>query len=474
MKAIHLSKRGKLFLLIGFLAVFIAVLLAYFIMRPKVLFLNNHPTVEINETYDAAANIKKVRGGSPDEVTCDLSKVDYTKLGKYTITYTYHKRHYNLKLEVIDSIPPTFDTKEIEIDAKMPVTPEMFVENIQDATATTVSFKDKYTFDTQGDMTITIVVKDEGGNETCKDVLVHVLPEDTTPPEIHESNTITLMQDAQFDPLSDVLVSDNQDPAPQIQCDASKLNLSKIGDYEITYTATDRSGNQTTYTRTIHVIERKAIGNNHTSETKTVYLTFDDGPSQNTGKILEILDHYQVKATFFVTGNGQNYNHYIKEAHDKGHTIGLHTYSHQYSSVYSSINAYFSDLDQIGDMVEGLIGERPHFIRFPGGSSNTVSKKYCPGIMSELVKEVIDRGYQYYDWNVSSNDANGNTMPVQTIIDGATSGKSKNLVILFHDSASKTTTVEALPAIIEYYQNQGYTFSGIDDNAYTAHHGVNN
>ena len=91
-------------------------------------------------------------------------------------------------------------------------------------------------------MTITVIVEDEGGNETSQDVMVHVLPEDTTPPEIHESEEITLMQDAEFDPLSDVAVTDNQDPSPQITCDSSKLDLSTIGDYEITYTATDRSG----------------------------------------------------------------------------------------------------------------------------------------------------------------------------------------------------------------------------------------
>lgn len=474
MKVVHLSKRGKLFILISFLILIISILALYLILRPKILFNSNHPTVEINETFDALSNVKKVRGGSTDDVTCDLSNVDYTKLGKYTITYSFGKHQYDLKLEVIDSTPPTFDTKELEIDAKMPLTPDMFVENIQDATATSVEFKEKYPFDTEGDFTITLIVKDEGGNETSQDVLVHVLPEDVTPPEIQEVSDITLMLDAQFDPLSDISVSDNQDPAPQISCDTSKLNLNKIGDYTITYTAVDRSGNQSSYTRTIHIIERKTIGHNYASETKTVYLTFDDGPSENTGKILDILDRYQVKATFFVTGNGQKYNHHIKEAHDKGHTIGLHTYTHQYSEVYSSVNAYFDDLDKISDMVEEITGERSHYIRFPGGSSNTVSKKYCKGIMTELSKEVIERGYQYYDWNVSSNDANGNTMPTQTIIEGATSGKSDNLVILFHDSPSKTTTVEALPTIIEYYQNQGYTFAPIDDSTYTSHHGINN
>ena len=141
---------------------------------------------------------------------------------------------------------------------------------------------------------------------------------------------------------------------------------------------------------------------------KVVYLTFDDGPSENTKKIMDILAKYDAKATFFVTGRNQDYNYLIKDAYNAGHTIALHTYSHEYSTVYASVDAYFDDLNKVGQMVKKEIGFVPHYIRFPGGSSNTVSRRYCQGIMSTLTKEVVEKGYQYYDWNGDSTDASGN------------------------------------------------------------------
>ena len=175
-----------------------------------------------------------------------------------------------------------------------------------------------------------------------------------------------------------------------------------------------------------------------------------------------------------MTGNGQKYNKYIKEAHQKGHTIGLHTYSHNYKQLYSSVDAYFDDLTKVGNMVKEQIGFVPTYIRFPGGSSNTTSRKYCKGIMSTLVKEVQNRGYQYYDWNGDTEDATGNNVSVSRIVRAATSSKSNNIMILAHDTQAKDTTVQALPQIIEHYQKLGYTFRGIDDSSFTPHHGVNN
>lgn len=216
----------------------------------------------------------------------------------------------------------------------------------------------------------------------------------------------------------------------------------------------------------------KPVGTTEQSEEKVVYLTLDDGPSENTQKVLDILDQYNCKATFFVTGEMPEYKDMIKVAYDKGHTIGLHTYSHTYSKVYASVDAYFEDLDQIGQMVKDEIGYVPCFIRFPGGSSNTVSAKYTSGIMSELVKEVQERGYQYYDWNASSGD--GATKTTQELIQQATSYHSNNLILLCHDAQAKDTTVEALPSIIEYYQSQGYVFKALDRDSFVAHHSVNN
>ena len=135
---------------------------------------------------------------------------------------------------------------------------------------------------------------------------------------------------------------------------------------------------------------------------KTCYLTFDDGPSDNTLKILDILDKYKVKATFFVMGTGKL--SYVKKIHDAGHTVALHTYSHDYSKIYRSQKAYFEDLEKIGAAVKKYTGEDAKVIRFPGGSSNTVSRSYCKGIMTALSKETANRGYVYFDWNVDSTD----------------------------------------------------------------------
>ena len=245
-------------------------------------------------------------------------------------------------------------------------------------------------------------------------------------------------------------------------------DFSKVGTYETVVVVSDEVGNSAEKNATIKVIEP--------SNEKIVYLTFDDGPSENTLKILDILDRYNAKATFFVTGeNGgsQNYRNLIKEAHDRGHTIALHTYTHDFA-IYKSVDTYFDDLNKVGNMVKDIIGHFPRYIRFPGGSSNTISRNYCKGIMSTLVDEVHKRGYEYYDWNVGSGDASGNNVAESKIIKNATGYSMKEINILMHDTAAKDTTVAALDDIIEHYAAKGYVFKGIDDNSFAPHHGTNN
>lgn len=209
--------------------------------------------------------------------------------------------------------------------------------------------------------------------------------------------------------------------------------------------------------------------------TKTVYLTFDDGPSSNTQPVLDILDQYGIKATFFVTGLNPDYLHMIRECYARGHTIGMHTYTHDYAQVYSSMDAYWSDLAQIGEVVEEQIGYVPCFIRFPGGSSNTVSANYTLGIMSELAQEVVAEGYQYYDWDASCGDGADHT--ADELVDATMADTSygyQSIVFLMHDGAGKETTVEALPRIIEYFESEGYTFAPLDRQTCVPHHGIGN
>lgn len=213
----------------------------------------------------------------------------------------------------------------------------------------------------------------------------------------------------------------------------------------------------------------------HSNGEKTLYLTFDDGPSANTEKILDILDKYGAKATFFVTGHEPEYRPMIAEAYRRGNTIGMHSYTHDYATIYQSEDAFFSDLDQVAEVVKEQIGYVPYLTRFPGGVSNTVSESYCPGIMTALATDLQARGYQYYDWNVSSSDASGNKVPVETLVQSSCAyGTFTNVILLCHDSGAKTTTVEALPQIIEYYQSQGFVCKAIDRSTVVVHHHINN
>ncbi len=207
------------------------------------------------------------------------------------------------------------------------------------------------------------------------------------------------------------------------------------------------------------------------SKGKTVYLTFDDGPSPYTSEILDILDKYGVKATFFVV-NGK-YNSTMKDIVKRGHSIGLHTYTHNYSKIYASDSAYFDDLQKISDVVKKETGTETRLMRFPGGSSNTISKKYSEGIMTRLTKSVLEKGYVYFDWNCSNGDADGaDTVAKQLSFCSKFPKNAKNIVLLMHDT--KKVTMEALPHIIEYYKSCGMEFAALTPSTEIVNHPVFN
>lgn len=189
---------------------------------------------------------------------------------------------------------------------------------------------------------------------------------------------------------------------------------------------------------------------------RQVYLTFDDGPSSNTDQILDILKEYDVKATFFVVGKTDERSvKAYQRIVDEGHTLAMHSYSHKYDEIYESKEAFAKDLNSLQEYLYETTGVWPRIYRFPGGSSNTVSKVD----MQELIEYLTDIGITYFDWNVASGDAVSRTLPAETIVDNCLSGieKQKESVILMHDASNKGTTVEALPRIIEAIQERGDT-----------------
>ena len=213
-----------------------------------------------------------------------------------------------------------------------------------------------------------------------------------------------------------------------------------------------------------------------TSNGKSIaYLTFDDGPSNITHSVLDILKKYNVKATFFVINSG-NYNKAtLQREVNEGHTIGLHAYDHNYAIAYKDDNSYLDGIDKLRAKVKADTGFDSHYIRFPGGSSNTISKRYSKGIMSRITKTAKQRGYKYYDWNVDDDDA-GRARTADDCYNNVIKELRPNRsnIVLMHDFGTNKKILEALPRIIEYCQKNGYKMLPIDDNTPEIHHGISN
>ena len=243
------------------------------------------------------------------------------------------------------------------------------------------------------------------------------------------------------------------------------------GTYEIVYSISNNAGEVISATRTV-VVEPVEPPATVQPDEYTIYLTFDDGPGPYTAQLLDLLKAYNVKATFFVTCLNSKYADMVGRAYEEGHTIGVHSATHDYYEIYASEQAFFDDFNRAEAMIYEQTGSYTKLFRFPGGSSNTVSR-FNPGIMSRLAQSMNNMGYQYYDWNVSSGDAgettNTNTV-VENIINGCTGRKAS--VVLQHDI--KDYSVAAVEQVILWGMQNGYTFRALDLSSPTAHHRIAN
>ena len=243
------------------------------------------------------------------------------------------------------------------------------------------------------------------------------------------------------------------------------------GDYYISYSLVSGSGETVSTTRCVRVLPQP-MPEIIIPEGRSIYLTFDDGPGPYTGRLLDILSAYGVPATFFVTAADSRYYDLIGRAYREGHSVGVHTSTHNYSQIYSSEDAWFEDFFNMQEIIYQQTGEYTKLFRFPGGSSNTVSS-FNPGIMSRLAEIMTDMGYKFFDWNVGSGDA-GETNNTQEIVEniiGGCTGKNVSIV-LQHDI--KDYSISAVEQVIIWGRNNGYTFRALDMTSPEAHHGINN
>ena len=458
--------------IVSIILIVLTLILIYFFI-PKIKLDSTEVTLNYNEKYsEGKVSARNVFKDYTKDVKV-LGKVDTKKVGKYKINYVLNYGMLILKrtktVNIVDKKDPVIT---LEGNTDITLCPGCKYEE-EGFSAT-----DEY----DGDLT------DKVKKEQLKDKIVYTV-EDSSKNKVSverkikeedkEAPVITL-NGYENVTIYKGNVYEEEGYTATDNCDGDITSLieisgsvdnTKVGVYEITYTVKDKSGNTTSVKRKVSVIYPPSGGGNG-----YIYLTFDDGPSNLTLDILDILKEEGVKATFFVTGQSDSNNYIIKRAYDEGHTIGLHTYSHEYSYVYSSVDNYFADLNRISNKVENIIGKKTNIIRFPGGSSNTVSRNYSIGIMTRLTGVVLNNGYRYFDWNVDADDAGGAYTDSNRIYLNVINNLShyKTNVVLMHDSYGHTATRDALRNIIQYGKRNGYKFASIDDSTPSVVHGVNN
>lgn len=421
------------------------------------------------------------------------NQVDSDVLGVHTIFYSAEYKDYFLDLgasvrrfvTVVDTCPPEITL--VSAPEKFTIPGESYAEEGYSAT-------DNYDGDltdkvvaVESDGVVTYTVRDSSGNETIiqRPIRYHdpIAPELT----LAGKQTITITAGGKYsEPGYTAIDNCDGDITANVQI-TGQVDTSKAGTYTLTYTVTDSYGNTATATRTVKVEPKPETPSTPTepdpgeeefvppvdvpSGEKVVYLTFDDGPTKHTAKLLDILDKYGVKATFFVVGtsNTDLYDDIV----NRGHAIGIHCYSHKYSEVYASDEAYLKDLETMRLLILEKTGVDTRLLRFPGGSSNTASRKHCKGIMTRMTQKVQEMGFQYFDWNVDSNDAGG-AKTSDKVYQNVVTGLSKRNVsiVLQHDTSN--FSVEAVEKIIQWALENGYTFATLDVDSPAAHHTIRN
>ncbi len=412
-----------------------------------------------------------------------VGTVDYNHIGSYEITYkipTLFGEYTQVQvIDVVDTTPPEL-TLEGDINYKQSYSKEYeepgysAIDTYDENLTEKVKITKEIISDTQTNITYT--VSDNSGNIATKTRVVTIV--DDIPPKItlNGSSNMTLLVGTTYTEKGAKAIDEKDgDLTSAIQIEGS-VNTSKEGDYTISYKVSDSKGNEASQKRNVSVVKEQLKARmGEDGEPGVIYLTFDDGPSSSiTPKILDILKQKNVKATFFILNYNATGEALVKREVAEGHTVAIHGYSHDYNSIYQSVDSYMNNITKLREKIKASTGYDATITRFPGGSSNTVSK-FNPGIMTKLCKEVVARGYKYFDWNVSSGDA-GDVKTSQAVYNNVTKGLSKSRanVVLMHDFSGNTKTLNALSSIIDFGISHGYTFKNITKNTPMVTHKPNN
>lgn len=271
---------------------------------------------------------------------------------------------------------------------------------------------------------------------------------------------------------SDVVLNNEESAGDASEEDVSQAENDEENITEETFGETDEAG-ETPEEQTAQDTAKNAVQEDNNlleeGEHPKVYLTFDDGPSENTAKILDILKERNIKATFFVIGQEDEESKALyKRIVAEGHTLGMHSFSHKYDVIYKSLDAFKEDMEHLQSYLKEVTGVTPTIMRFPGGSSNKVANVD----IQELIRYVKEQGLTYYDWNVVSGDATSQVYTPDELVENVMSDvvKYDTSVVLMHDTSAKASTVDALVPMIDQLQALGAELLPIDENTKPIQH----
>jgi peptidoglycan/xylan/chitin deacetylase (PgdA/CDA1 family) len=464
-----MSKKMTIKIIIASLLLAIIILiLPSFLIVPKIILVGDKEiTITMNKEFLEPGYHAEMIGKDISKKVKVEGNVDTNKPGIYEIKYIVSEDKKTTivirKVKVIDDIKPEIvltsgDNIYICPNEEYQELGYTATDNYDGDITSKVTTKRK-------DNKITYSVEDSSHNKTSVTRTINNIDKEAPVINLKGDSTITFIKGSKYIEYG-YSVSDNcaNDLNNKVQI-TNNININATGTYKVEYTVSDDSGNKGTATRTVKIINPPAPKNS------TIYLTFDDGPSEITPKVLDILKEEGVKATFFVLNKSSSYDYLLRRIVNEGHTIALHGNSHDYYRVYSSVETYLNDIETIRNKIKNITGVDTRIMRFVGGSSNAVSK-FNPGIMTILTKEVTDRGYIYYDWNISSGDTTNisSSQVYNNVIKGL--GSKATYIVLMHDM--KARTANALRDIIRYGKNHGYRFDRITESTPQIKHGVNN
>ena len=411
-------------------------------------------------------------GNDEVEAQITVDQPEMTHLGSYTITYTAeygkHTATAQFVVEVVDTTAPVITLMNDPDSKTLPG--EKYIEEGYSAYD---AFDGDLTDRVQRMVVDNVVyykVTDSSGN-VCQ-IERPIAYADVVAPELIllGNATIVVNEGESFEEPGYEATDDVDGDLTGAVIVSGEYDTANAGTYTITYTVTDTGGNTAQVKRTLIVRGSGEITVVDPGE-KIIYLTFDDGPSQYTLELLKVLEKYNVKATFFVVGTMSL--EYLDEIAAGGHTIGLHSNSHDYESIYASDEAFMDDMMSLREKVYERTGIYTNILRFPGGSSNTISKRLCEGIMTRLTETLTAQGYRIFDWNVDSKDAGGATS-AEEVYENVINGVQKRpvSVVLQHDI--RKFSVEAVEQIIIWGLENGYTFLPLDETSPVCQHTIAN